>query len=125
MGITLREVIYEIGGGIPGGKKFKMAQTGGTSGGCIPAEYLDLPMDYDTLAEAGTALGSGALLIMDETTALWMLPNVSCNSSNMNHAESVHPAAKGLTGCIRSWTKSVTAWPHPMISMSWKLSHAR
>ncbi len=67
MGITLREVIYEIGGGIPGGKKFKMAQTGGTSGGCIPAEYLDLPMDYDTLAEAGTALGSGALLIMDET----------------------------------------------------------
>jgi NADP-reducing hydrogenase subunit HndC len=67
MGITLREVIYEIGGGIPGGKAFKMAQTGGTSGGCIPAEYLDLPMDYDTLAEAGTALGSGALLIMDET----------------------------------------------------------
>ena len=67
MGITLREVIYEIGGGLPGGKKFKMAQTGGTSGGCIPAEYLDLPMDYDTLAEAGTALGSGALLIMDET----------------------------------------------------------
>ena len=67
MGITLREVIYEIGGGIPGGKKFKMAQTGGTSGGCIPAEYLDLPMDYDTLAEAGTALGSGALLIMDES----------------------------------------------------------
>ncbi len=67
MGITLREVIYEIGGGIPGGKKFKMAQTGGTSGGCIPPEYLDLPMDYDTLAEAGTALGSGALLIMDET----------------------------------------------------------
>ena len=57
MGITLREVVYEIGGGIPGGHKFKMAQTGGTSGGCIPAEQLDLPMDYDTLAEAGTALG--------------------------------------------------------------------
>ncbi|HRC53413.1 MAG TPA: NADH-quinone oxidoreductase subunit NuoF [Bacillota bacterium] len=67
MGITLREVVYEIGGGIPGGHKFKMAQTGGTSGGCIPAEQLDLPMDYDTLAEAGTALGSGALLIIDDT----------------------------------------------------------
>jgi len=67
MGITLREVVYEIGGGIPGGHKFKMAQTGGTSGGCIPAEQLDLSMDYDTLAEAGTALGSGALLIIDDT----------------------------------------------------------
>jgi len=70
MGITLREVIYDIGGGIPGGKGFKMAQTGGTSGGCIPAELLDLPMDYDTLAEAGTALGSGALLIMDDTKCI-------------------------------------------------------
>jgi len=67
MGITLREIIYEIGGGIPGGRQFKMAQTGGTSGGCIPRDYLDLPMDYDTLAKAGTALGSGALLIMDDS----------------------------------------------------------
>lgn len=67
MGITLREVIYEIGGGIPGGREFKMAQTGGTSGGCIPKELLDAPMDYDQLAAVGTALGSGALLIMDDT----------------------------------------------------------
>lgn len=67
MGITLRQVIYGVGGGIPGGLGFKMAQTGGTSGGCLPKEFLDLPMDYDTLANVGSALGSGALLIMDET----------------------------------------------------------
>lgn len=67
MGITLREVIYDIGGGIPGGRSFKMAQTGGTSGGCLPPSMLDIPMDYDNLAAAGTALGSGALLIVDDT----------------------------------------------------------
>ncbi|MBT9176588.1 MAG: NADP-reducing hydrogenase subunit HndC [Firmicutes bacterium] len=67
MGITLREVIYEIGGGIPDGKKFKMAQTGGTSGGCLAAAHLDIPMDYDSLQSHGSSLGSGALLIMDDT----------------------------------------------------------
>lgn len=67
MGITLREIVYGVGGGIPGGKGFKMAQTGGTSGGCLPAEFLDLPMDYDTLAKAGSALGSGAMLIIDDS----------------------------------------------------------
>ena len=67
MGITLREIIYEMGGGIPNGRRFKMAQTGGTSGGCLPEGMLDVPMDYDTLAAAGTALGSGALLIIDDS----------------------------------------------------------
>lgn len=67
MGIPLRRIIYEIGGGIPGGRGFKMAQTGGTSGGCLPASFLDLPMDYDTLAKNGAALGSGALLVMDDS----------------------------------------------------------
>jgi len=67
MGITLREIIYEMGGGIPDGRRFKMAQTGGTSGGCLPEGMLDVPMDYDTLAAAGTALGSGALLIIDDS----------------------------------------------------------
>jgi NADH:ubiquinone oxidoreductase subunit F (NADH-binding)/(2Fe-2S) ferredoxin len=66
MGITLRELIFEIGGGIPGGRGFKMAQTGGTSGGCLAVEHLDLPMDYDSLQSHGSALGSGALLIMDD-----------------------------------------------------------
>lgn len=67
MGITLRQIVFGVGGGIPGGLDFKMAQTGGTSGGCLPQDFLDLPMDYDTLAEAGSALGSGALLIMDDS----------------------------------------------------------
>ncbi|MGE5652952.1 MAG: NADH-quinone oxidoreductase subunit NuoF [Bacillota bacterium] len=67
MGITLREVIYDIGGGLPEGRAFKMAQTGGTSGGCLPKELLDLPMDIDSLVEHGSALGSGALLIMDDS----------------------------------------------------------
>ncbi|HEY3316159.1 MAG TPA: NADH-quinone oxidoreductase subunit NuoF, partial [Bacillota bacterium] len=67
MGITMREVIFDIGGGIKDGHSFKMAQTGGTSGGCLPKELLDVPMDYDNLAAAGSALGSGAILVMDDT----------------------------------------------------------
>jgi NADH:ubiquinone oxidoreductase subunit F (NADH-binding) len=70
MGITLREVITDYGGGMRYGKNFKWAQIGGTAGGCVAAELLDTPMDYDSLAEAGVSLGSGALLIMDETTCV-------------------------------------------------------
>ncbi|MBQ7505162.1 MAG: NADH-quinone oxidoreductase subunit NuoF [Ruminococcus sp.] len=70
MGTTLREIVEEIGGGIPGGKKFKAAQTGGPSGGCIPAEHLDIPIDYDNLLEIGSMMGSGGLIVMDETTCM-------------------------------------------------------
>jgi len=66
MGTTLREVIEEIGGGIPGGKKFKAAQTGGPSGGCIPYEHFDIPIDYDNLISIGSMMGSGGLIVMDE-----------------------------------------------------------
>ena len=66
MGTTLREVIYDIGGGIPGGKKFKAAQTGGPSGGCIPYTHLDTPMTYDDLSALGSMMGSGGLIVMDE-----------------------------------------------------------
>ena len=66
MGITLREVIYEIGGGIPGGKEFKAAQTGGPSGGCIPAEHLDTAIDYENLGAIGSMMGSGGLIVLDE-----------------------------------------------------------
>ena len=66
MGTTLREVIDEIGGGIPNGKKFKAAQTGGPSGGCIPAEHFDIPIDYDNLISIGSLMGSGGLIVMDE-----------------------------------------------------------
>ena len=70
MGTTLREVIYDIGGGIPGGKKFKAAQTGGPSGGCIPAEHLDIPIDYDNLISIGSMMGSGGMIVMDEDNCM-------------------------------------------------------
>jgi NADP-reducing hydrogenase subunit HndC len=70
MGTTLREVIEEIGGGIPNGRKFKAAQTGGPSGGCIPAEHLDTPIDYDNLIAIGAMMGSGGLIVMDEDTCM-------------------------------------------------------
>jgi NADP-reducing hydrogenase subunit HndC len=70
MGTTLREVVYEIGGGIPGGKKFKAAQTGGPSGGCIPASLIDTPIDYDSLIKIGSMMGSGGLIVMDEDTCM-------------------------------------------------------
>jgi NADH-quinone oxidoreductase subunit F len=70
MGITLREIIYDIGGGILEGKKFKAVQTGGPSGGCIPSSLIDLPIDYERLAEAGSMMGSGGMVVMDEDTCV-------------------------------------------------------
>lgn len=70
MGTTLRTVIEDIGGGIPNGKKFKAAQTGGPSGGCIPAEHFDIPIDYDNLISIGSMMGSGGLIVMDEDTCM-------------------------------------------------------
>jgi NADP-reducing hydrogenase subunit HndC len=70
MGTTLRELVYDVGGGIPGGKKFKAAQTGGPSGGCIPAQFIDTPLDYESLRKLGAIMGSGGLIIMDEDTCM-------------------------------------------------------
>ena len=70
MGTTLREIIYDICGGIPGGKRFKAAQTGGPSGGCLTADHLDIPMDYENLVKLGSMMGSGGLIIMDEDTCM-------------------------------------------------------
>ena len=70
MGITLREIVYDLGGGIPGGRAFKAAQTGGPGGGCIPAQHLDLPVDYESLQAVGTMMGSGGLVVLDETTCM-------------------------------------------------------
>ena len=70
MGTTLREVVEEIGGGVPGGHTFKAAQTGGPSGGCIPAKLIDTPIDYDNLIAIGSMMGSGGLIVMDETTCM-------------------------------------------------------
>jgi bidirectional [NiFe] hydrogenase diaphorase subunit len=70
MGISLREIIFDIGGGIPDGRTFKAAQTGGPSGGCIPAGHLDLPVDYDSLVGVGSIMGSGGLIVMDDTSCM-------------------------------------------------------
>jgi NADH-quinone oxidoreductase subunit F len=70
MGTTLRELVFDIGGGIPKGGKFKAAQMGGPSGGCVPAQYLDLPIDYDSVREIGAIMGSGGLIVMDESTCM-------------------------------------------------------
>ena len=70
MGMTLRDIIYEIGGGIPGGKKFKAVQTGGPSGGCVPEEHLDTLVDYEAIAKVGAIMGSGGAIVMDENTCM-------------------------------------------------------
>ncbi len=70
MGITLRSIVEDIGGGIPDGRSFKAAQTGGPSGGCIPAEFLDTPVDYDSLRQLGSIMGSGGLIVMDDTVSM-------------------------------------------------------
>jgi NADH:ubiquinone oxidoreductase subunit F (NADH-binding) len=70
MGTTLREVIFNIGGGIPNDKQFKAVQTGGPSGGCIPARYINIPIEYDTLTELGSMMGSGGMIVMDEDNCM-------------------------------------------------------
>ncbi len=70
MGLSLREIVFDIGGGIPKGKKFKAVQTGGPSGGCVPEELLDLPVDFDELTRAGSMMGSGGMIVMDEDTCM-------------------------------------------------------
>lgn len=70
MGITLKEIIYGIGGGIPDGKRFRAVQTGGPSGGCLPESLLDLPVDYDSLTQAGSIMGSGGMIVLDEDNCI-------------------------------------------------------
>jgi NADH:ubiquinone oxidoreductase subunit F (NADH-binding)/Pyruvate/2-oxoacid:ferredoxin oxidoreductase delta subunit len=70
MGMTLREIVFDIGGGIPGGRKFKAVQTGGPSGGCLPEDLLDMPVDFDSLTSAGSMMGSGGMIVMDDQTCM-------------------------------------------------------
>jgi NADH-quinone oxidoreductase subunit F len=97
MGTTLRQIIYDLGGGIPDGKEFKAVQTGGPSGGCIPAKFLDLPVDYDSLQEVGSIMGSGGMIVMDETSCM---VDVARYFIGFLHAESCGkctPCREGLT----------------------------
>ena len=97
MGMTLRQIIFELGGGIPGDRPFKAVQTGGPSGGCIPEQFLDLPVDYDSLQEVGSIMGSGGMIVMDDTSCM---VDVARYFIGFLHAESCGkctPCREGLT----------------------------
>lgn len=105
MGITLREVIYGVGGGIPNGRLFKLAQTGGTAGGCLTDAHLDLPMDYESLQSVGSALGSGALLIIDDSHCII---DIACSMLNFFAHESCGqctPCREGTTRVLQIFNK--------------------
>lgn len=95
MGITLREVIYEIGGGIINDGKFKAVQTGGPSGGCIPAEFLDLPVDYESLTKVGSIMGSGGMIVMDERTCMVDLAKYFLNFTQQESCGKCPPCRLG------------------------------
>ncbi len=96
MGITLREIIFDIGGGIPNGKAFKAVQTGGPSGGCIPESLIDLPVDYERLTEAGSMMGSGGMIVMDEDTCMVNMARYFINFLQEESCGKCVPCREGL-----------------------------
>ena len=96
MGITLREIIFDIGGGIPGGRAFKAVQTGGPSGGCIPESLLDLPVDYERLTEIGSMMGSGGMIVMDEGTCMVDIARYYINFLQGESCGKCAPCREGL-----------------------------
>lgn len=96
MGITLREIVYQIGGGIPKGKRFKAIQTGGPSGGCIPESLLDLPVDFDRLQEAGSMMGSGGMIVMDEDNCMVDMARYFVNFLQEESCGKCTPCREGL-----------------------------
>ena len=96
MGITLREIVYDIGGGIPGNREFKAVQTGGPSGGCIPRQLLSLPVDYDSLTQAGSIMGSGGMIVMDERTCMVDVARYFLNFLQDESCGKCLPCRKGI-----------------------------
>ena len=109
MGITLREIIFNIAGGIQDNKKFKAVQSGGPSGGCIPAEHLDTPIDYDSLAAIGSIMGSGGLVVMDETTCMVDVAKFFLNFTQLESCGKCTLAVKAQSGCWSCCRRSATA----------------
>jgi NADH:ubiquinone oxidoreductase subunit F (NADH-binding) len=105
MGISLREVIYEIGGGIKGGNAFKAVQTGGPSGGCLPANLLDLPIDFDRLTEAGSMMGSGGMIVMDEKNCMVELARYFVAFLKDESCGKCVPCREGLTQMLEILTR--------------------
>lgn len=105
MGITMREIIYEIGGGIGNGKKFKAVQIGGPSGGCLPEEMLDLKIDYDSLTQAGAMMGSGGLVVMDETTCMVDVAKFFLNFTQSESCGKCTPCREGTKRMLEILTR--------------------
>jgi len=101
MGITIREIIYNIGGGIPNGKRLKAVQTGGPSGGCIPENYLDLPVDFDELHNIGSMMGSGGMIVMDEDTCMVDIARYFVNFLSQESCGKCVPCREGLRQMVR------------------------
>lgn len=105
MGITMREIIYDIGGGIPNGKKFKAVQIGGPSGGCLPEQLLDLSIDYDSLIQAGAMMGSGGLVVMDETTCMVDVARFFLNFTQSESCGKCTPCREGTKRMLEILTR--------------------
>jgi NADH-quinone oxidoreductase subunit F len=101
MGITLRDIIYGVGGGVPGGKKFKAVQTGGPSGGCIPEEYLDIAVDFDELAKVGAIMGSGGMIVMDEDTCMVDVAKYFLNFLSGESCGKCSPCREGIKQMLK------------------------
>ena len=101
MGITLREIIFDIGGGIPRGRAFKAVQTGGPSGGCLPAAHLDMPVDFDSLTDAGSMMGSGGMIVMDDQTCMVDVARYFIALPDRGVVRQVHPLPGGAAVLAR------------------------
>jgi NADH-quinone oxidoreductase subunit F len=104
MGVTLRDIIYRIGGGIPGGKQFKAVQTGGPSGGCLPEELLDLEVGFDELTKAGSMMGSGGMIIMDEDTCMVDVARYFLNFLTDESCGKCVPCREGIRQMLKTLT---------------------
>ncbi len=104
MGITLRNIIYDVGGGVPGGKKFKAVQTGGPSGGCIPEEHLDIGVDFDELAKVGAIMGSGGMIVMDEDTCMVDVAKYFLNFLTEESCGKCTPCREGIRQMLKILT---------------------
>jgi NADH-quinone oxidoreductase subunit F len=105
MGVTLRDIIYKVGGGIPGGKRFKAVQTGGPSGGCIPEQYLDIKVDFDELKKVGAIMGSGGMIVMDEDTCMVDVARYFLHFLTGESCGKCSPCREGIRQMLKILTK--------------------
>jgi len=105
MGISLRDIIYELGGGVPGGKKFKAVQTGGPSGGCIPPEHLDIEVDFDELRKVGAIMGSGGMIVMDEDTCMIDVAKYFLKFLSVESCGKCSPCREGIRQMLKILTR--------------------